>query len=59
MNYLRRMLEEIKAEVTRTLMTVQIRSEQQVEAVAEMQQPPINVSTIMRLMKKHWAKSCQ
>src|SRR6478736_3706409 len=37
------MLEEIKAEVTRILMTVQIRSEQQVEAAAEMQQPPVNV----------------
>ena len=37
------MLEEIKAEVTRTLMTVQIRSEQQVEAVAETQQQPVNV----------------
>jgi preprotein translocase subunit SecA len=37
------MLEEIKSEVTRTLMTVQIRSEQQVEAVAETQQQPSNV----------------
>jgi preprotein translocase subunit SecA len=37
------MLEEIKAEVTRILMTVQIRSEQQVEAAAEMQPPPVNV----------------
>jgi preprotein translocase subunit SecA len=37
------MLEEIKSEVTRTLMTVQIRSEQQVEAVAETQQQPVNV----------------
>jgi preprotein translocase subunit SecA len=37
------MLEEIKAEVTRTLLTVQIRSEQQVEAVAETQQQPVNV----------------
>jgi len=37
------MLDEIKAEVTRILMTVQIRSEQQVEAAAEMQQSPVNV----------------
>ncbi|MDE2365369.1 MAG: preprotein translocase subunit SecA [Betaproteobacteria bacterium] len=37
------MLEEIKAEVTRTLMTVQIRSEQQVEAVTEVQPQPVNV----------------
>jgi preprotein translocase subunit SecA len=37
------MLDEIKAEVTRILMTVQIRSEQQVEAAAEMQSPPVNV----------------
>jgi preprotein translocase subunit SecA len=38
------MLEEIKAEVTRILMTVQIRSEQQVEAAAETQPPPpVNV----------------
>ncbi len=37
------MLEEIKSEVTRTLMTVQIRSQQQVEAVAETQHSPINV----------------
>jgi preprotein translocase subunit SecA len=37
------MLEEIKAEVTRTLMTVQIRSEQQVEEVAEAPRPPVNV----------------
>ncbi|SEK31987.1 preprotein translocase subunit SecA [Nitrosovibrio tenuis] len=37
------MLEEIKAEVTRTLMTVQIKSEQQVEAVAETQHQPVNV----------------
>ena len=37
------MLEGIKAEVTKTLMTVQIRSEQQVEAVAETQRSPINV----------------
>lgn len=37
------MLEEIKAEVTRILVTVQIRSEQQVEAVAETQHPPVNV----------------
>ncbi|ARO86425.1 preprotein translocase subunit SecA [Nitrosospira lacus] len=37
------MLEEIKTEVTRVLMTVQIRSEQQVEAVAETQQAPVNV----------------
>jgi preprotein translocase subunit SecA len=37
------MLEEIKSEVTRTLMTVQIRSQQQVEAVAETQHPPVNV----------------
>jgi preprotein translocase subunit SecA len=37
------MLEEIKAEVTRTLMTVQIRSEQQVEAVTETQHQPVNV----------------
>jgi preprotein translocase subunit SecA len=29
------MLEEIKAEVTRILLTVQIKSEQQVEAIAE------------------------
>ena len=37
------MLEEIKAEVTRILMTVQIRSEQQVEEVAEAPRPPVNV----------------
>lgn len=37
------MLEGIKTEVTKTLMTVQIRSEQQVEAVAETQRSPINV----------------
>lgn len=38
------MLEEIKTEVTRVLMTVQIRSEQQVEAAAETRQaPPVNV----------------
>ncbi|HEX8874780.1 MAG TPA: preprotein translocase subunit SecA [Nitrosospira sp.] len=37
------MLEEIKSEVTRTLMTVQIRSEQQVEAVTEAQPQPVNV----------------
>jgi preprotein translocase subunit SecA len=37
------MLDEIKAEVTRILMTVQIRSEQQVEAAAEMQSTPVNV----------------
>jgi preprotein translocase subunit SecA len=37
------MLEGIKVEVTKTLMTVQIRSEQQVEAVAETQRSPINV----------------
>jgi len=37
------MLEEIKSEVTRTLMTVQIRSEQQVEAVTETQHQPVNV----------------
>ncbi|HJT51160.1 MAG TPA: preprotein translocase subunit SecA [Nitrosospira sp.] len=37
------MLEEIKAEVTKTLMAVQIRSEQQVEAVAEAQPAPVNV----------------
>jgi preprotein translocase subunit SecA len=37
------MLEEIKSEVTRTLMTVQIRSEQQVEAVAETPHQPVNV----------------
>ncbi len=37
------MLEEIKAEVTRTLMTVQIRNEQQVEAVTETQHQPVNV----------------
>jgi preprotein translocase subunit SecA len=37
------MLEEIKTEVTKILMTVQIRSEQQVEAVAETQRAPVNV----------------
>ena len=37
------MLEEIKTEVTKILLTVQIRSEQQVEAVAETQRPPMNV----------------
>ena len=37
------MLEEIKSEVTKTLMTVQIRSEQQVEAVAETQHAPLNL----------------
>ena len=37
------MLEEIKAEVTRILMMVQIRSEQQVEEVAEAPRPPVNV----------------
>jgi preprotein translocase subunit SecA len=37
------MLEEIKAEVTRILLTVQIKSEQQVEAIAETQQQPENV----------------
>ena len=37
------MLEEIKTEVTRILLTVQIRSEQQVEAIAETQQQPVNV----------------
>ena len=46
------MLEEIKAEVTRTLMTVQIRSEQQVEAVAETQHRPSTCSTIMRLIEE-------
>ena len=50
------MLEEIKAEVTRILMTVQIRSEQQVEAVAETQQHLSMYSTIMPLMRKCWAK---
>ncbi len=37
------MLEEIKAEVTKTLLAVQIRSEQQVEAVTETQHAPTNV----------------
>ncbi|MBA4141509.1 MAG: preprotein translocase subunit SecA [Nitrosospira sp.] len=37
------MLEQIKAEVTKILMAVQIRSEQQVEAVAESHQPLVNV----------------
>src|SRR5687768_3349169 len=37
------MLEEIKAEVTRIVLTVQIRSQQQVEEVAETQRPPVNV----------------
>jgi preprotein translocase subunit SecA len=37
------MLEEIKAEVTRILLTVQIRDEQQVEAVTEASRPPVNV----------------
>jgi preprotein translocase subunit SecA len=37
------MLEEIKAEVTRILLTVQIRDEQQVEAVTETPRPPVNV----------------
>lgn len=37
------MLEEIKTEVTKILLTVQIRSEQQVEAVAETPRPPMNV----------------
>lgn len=37
------MLEEIKGEVTKILMTVQIKSEQQVEAVAETQRPPVNL----------------
>ncbi len=37
------MLEEIKAEVTRILMTVQIRNEQQAEAVAETPRPLANV----------------
>jgi preprotein translocase subunit SecA len=37
------MLEEIKSEVTRILLTVQIRDEQQVEAVTEAPRPPVNV----------------
>lgn len=37
------MLDEIKTEVTKILVTVQIRSEQQVEAVAETQRSPVNV----------------
>jgi preprotein translocase subunit SecA len=37
------MLEEIKTEVTRILLTVQIRDEQQVEAAAEAPRPPVNV----------------
>ncbi len=37
------MMEEIKAEVTKILMTVQIRSEQQVEEVAEAPRAPVNV----------------
>ncbi|MGH8764064.1 MAG: preprotein translocase subunit SecA [Nitrosospira sp.] len=37
------MLEEIKVEVTKILMTVQIKSEQQVEAVAETQRSPVNL----------------
>jgi preprotein translocase subunit SecA len=37
------MLEEIKAEVTRILLTVQIRDEQQVEAATEAPRPPMNV----------------
>ena len=37
------MLDEIKTEVTRILVTVQIRSEQQVEAAAETQRSPVNV----------------
>jgi preprotein translocase subunit SecA len=37
------MLEEIKAEVTKTLLAVQIRSEQQVEAATEAQPAPVNV----------------
>ena len=38
-----KMLEEIKAEVTKILMMVQIKSEEQVEAVAETQRAPVNV----------------
>lgn len=37
------MLEEIKAEVTKILMVVQIKSEEQVEAVAETQRVPANM----------------
>ncbi len=37
------MLEEIKTEVTRILMTVQIKSEQQVEEIAEAPRLPVNV----------------
>jgi preprotein translocase subunit SecA len=37
------MLEEIKTEVTRILLTVQIRDEQQVEAVTEAPRQPVNV----------------
>ncbi|MEP6605466.1 MAG: preprotein translocase subunit SecA [Nitrosospira sp.] len=37
------MLDEIKTEVTKILLTVQIRSEQQVEAIAETQRSPVNV----------------
>ncbi len=37
------MMEEIKAEVTKILMTVQIRNEQQVEEVAEAPRAPVNV----------------
>lgn len=37
------MLEEIKTEVTRILMTVQIRNEQQVETAAEVTQAPLKV----------------
>ncbi len=38
-----KMLEEIKAEVTKILMMVQIKNEEQVEAVAETQRAPVNV----------------
>ena len=37
------MLEEIKSEVTRILMTVQIKDEQQVEAASETSQSPVNM----------------
>jgi preprotein translocase subunit SecA len=37
------MLEEIKAEVTRILLTVQIRNEAQVEAATETQHAPVNL----------------
>jgi preprotein translocase subunit SecA len=37
------MLEEIKIEVTKILMTVQIKNEQQVETVAEAAPPSINM----------------